>query len=95
LVVFVTARPQWGGVIAWAIECQQDSQGRPVAGQININPSLFGQSTQLKAILMHELTHILVFSPNLYSSYKNQNGQSYSSVTNSVTKTCNYIINIS
>jgi hypothetical protein len=37
LVLMATARPSVGSTIAWAVACQRDQFGRPIAGQVKQN----------------------------------------------------------
>ncbi len=60
------------GVIAAAGHCLTSDTGRPVAGTLLINPKLsfdiVNTETYMKNLLLHEITHILIFSPYLFSS---------------------------
>jgi leishmanolysin len=105
LVVFVTSRPSPSnaadaGAVAWAITCAADQRGRSIAGQVNINPSLFfdkAANTQLYTV-MHEITHVLGFSSTQFPTFIDQYGQPRNNVikqvqrtVNGVTQTVNYL----
>eukprot|EP00959_Pyramimonas_sp_CCMP1952_P374642 7846335-Pyramimonas_sp.AAC.2 len=34
LVLMVTSRPTVGATMAWAVACERDQNGRPIAGQV-------------------------------------------------------------
>ena len=89
-------RPADTGVAAWATACSTESTyGRPVAGQLNINPSILdtypSDDTVLLSTIEHETTHILGFSSSFYGQYRDDNGflMSSSAVVASKTKTEN------
>ncbi|GAM28968.1 hypothetical protein SAMD00019534_121440 [Acytostelium subglobosum LB1] len=67
--------------------------GRPLAGYINLAPQQLNKLSQFKSqgaltqavqITLHEMIHVLGFSPNLYRSYLDHNGVPHS---NPVTQT--------
>lgn len=64
-LVYATARPTGGSILAWAIICQSDQHGRPIAAQVNFNPSgVDPQSNRDETVMTarHELTHGLGFT---------------------------------
>jgi len=89
LAIFLTARTSTGGELAWAITCLSDQSGRPVAAQVNINPSLFFSNTYSTTVkqgaLLHEIVHALGFSSSLFQYYKDENGALRSQVTTTET----------
>eukprot|EP00659_Diplonema_papillatum_P009382 gene9382-14548_t len=83
--VFVSALPMdefASNTVAWALPCQEDTQGRPVAGHINIVPSAITSTTGRPGednrsmhnsvmIVVHELFHALGFSANYWADSNN------------------------
>ena len=75
-VIFLTMRPiNSQETVAFSGHCEQDQTGRPVAAQFNWAPSQM-QDTHSEfmidyytRIAMHELTHSLVFTPELISFF--------------------------
>ena len=81
------------GVIASAAPCLLDDNYRPVAGVVYINNKLNFDNTNInfymKNILLHEITHILVFHPILFhllNMNATLNGISYIRSANAVQK---------
>jgi len=78
LYIFVTMRPAVSGVAAWATACMTETTtGRPIAGQLNINPSIldaYSADDVLLSTIEHEITHILGFSSNFYNKFIDSNG---------------------
>ena len=72
LVLFVTARPVLSGnVLAFASACQIDfNTNRPIAGVINFSPASYFNVTERMRIgvALHELTHILGFNSDFFST---------------------------
>ena len=78
---YVVTQQQIGqGVIAAAGACvyltEYGKLERPIAGIVFLGSeydfSKQNSDTYIKEILLHEITHILVFSPNLFNIYKTQ-----------------------
>jgi leishmanolysin len=69
--LYVTARPTGGSTIAWALTCQQDGNGRPIAGHANFSPSRMALDADSKPLQLstaiHELTHALGECPRTRS----------------------------
>ena len=85
------------GVIAAAAPCILANNYRPVAGVVYINTNLNFDKTNIefymKNILLHEITHILVFHPalfNLLHMNTTSGGISYIRSTNAVQKAQNH-----
>jgi hypothetical protein len=95
LVIFATARPTYGGTIAWATYCEVDQNSRPVSGQLNWGPD--GIDTDPEAlnsqlsVAVHEITHTLGFSSAKYGSFVDNAGSTMaeSSVVETVSVTYN------
>ena len=72
LVIFPSFYSQGESVIASAVFCLTYGQ-RPVGGVLHINPNAIFEKKNndiyMKNILLHEITHILVFHPYLFSHY--------------------------
>ncbi|GIY58633.1 leishmanolysin-like peptidase [Caerostris extrusa] len=62
-------------VQAYSSFCRLDSRNRPVAGLLNMCPSYFSKkiykASHYYSVIMHEVIHILGFSRQLYSKFKN------------------------
>ncbi|TYZ53430.1 hypothetical protein PybrP1_002739, partial [[Pythium] brassicae (nom. inval.)] len=74
-VLHVTARPTTGSTIAWALPCNVDQFGRPVSGQANFGPGKLDPTNAASrgeqiGTGIHEMTHALVFSRNLFYSFR-------------------------
>ena len=75
IVIFVNIDSSMEGLIeAWSYTCGLDNyMKRPIAGVLNISSKLdFGKinwEKYLTGLIFHELTHILVFSSELYQYY--------------------------
>eukprot|EP01114_Cavostelium_apophysatum_P014015 TRINITY_DN3518_c0_g1_i4.p1 TRINITY_DN3518_c0_g1~~TRINITY_DN3518_c0_g1_i4.p1 ORF type:complete len:762 (-),score=86.79 TRINITY_DN3518_c0_g1_i4:6-2291(-) len=92
-IIFVTARPAEDGVVAYALGCnfdEQDQIGRPLAGLINFNPRFFRELEENFSEMefrmaiktgVHELTHALGFSSNLFPYFVDQSGNPHDVVT--------------
>ncbi|CAG9318547.1 WIF1_2 [Blepharisma stoltei] len=85
-VVYITGSAQGSAAeVAVGGTCLQDSAGRknPLAGSFAINTDAFFSSDTTLAqqiiISMHELTHALVFSSDLFSDFTDSNGDAYAS----------------
>ncbi|CAL8069022.1 unnamed protein product [Calicophoron daubneyi] len=68
------------GVLAFATVCQVDSVlNRPVMGYMNICPQSvdvnYPNSNTLKYTLLHELAHVLGFTPLLYAFMRDESGE--------------------
>jgi len=64
-----------GEALASAGFCQLNEYDRPIAGQLNVCDALFESSPDAAvAVLVHELMHVLVFSPSLYALYRDEDG---------------------
>jgi leishmanolysin len=82
VLVFVTARPTNAGVLGWATACQITAGlQRPIAGQINIDPSRLSAGSypteSLVRVLVHEMIHLLGFDQDLFKYFKDENGRDY------------------
>jgi hypothetical protein len=71
------------GALAKAQHCQQDQHGRPIAGYMHIGVKQIGDlygSDQVNGtqtallVLIHELSHALAFSQNLYAHFRDAAG---------------------
>jgi leishmanolysin len=74
LVLFVTARPTNGRLLAYALECRSDQLGRAIAGQVNVAPAALEDASKIDAyirIVVHEIIHVLGFSSAKFSQYIN------------------------
>jgi hypothetical protein len=73
-LLVLTSRPISGSTIAWALECQSDQHGRPVAGQANLSPARIStdpkQFGNQLAVLIHEVMHSLGFSANKLGAFR-------------------------
>eukprot|EP01111_Echinosteliopsis_oligospora_P002825 TRINITY_DN1442_c0_g1_i4.p2 TRINITY_DN1442_c0_g1~~TRINITY_DN1442_c0_g1_i4.p2 ORF type:complete len:251 (-),score=68.88 TRINITY_DN1442_c0_g1_i4:1828-2580(-) len=74
LVLFITSRPvQQAGVIAFGTACQQDQFGRPIAGQLNFNPSYVdtkeASHPEELGTCIHEMSHVLGFSASQFQYF--------------------------
>src|SRR4051794_32753415 len=85
LVIFVTgistAALGKPNTIAFASFCEVGSNGRPVAGNMNIGPNLLSldpalTEDQLKTIV-HEITHVLGFSSSMYQNAISTTNRTY------------------
>lgn len=77
IVIFVTSRPTDEGVLGWGVSCQEDQNGRSIAGQINISPLLLQSQYTPKfraAVIVHEIFHVLGFSGNKFMDFRDENG---------------------
>ena len=79
MIIFLTARPiSMSETIAYAGHCETDQYGRPIAAHFNWSPAQLQtphnkwMEQYLLRVGMHELTHALVFSPNLIAAFPNQ-----------------------
>eukprot|EP00753_Platysulcus_tardus_P001561 PLAT1139.1.p1 GENE.PLAT1139.1~~PLAT1139.1.p1 ORF type:complete len:871 (-),score=441.44 PLAT1139.1:127-2739(-) len=81
-VVYVTARPAAENLLAWALTCQRDQWGRPIAAQINFAPATLPSSAddvtqQHSGIATHEMLHALGISADSFPLYREaRNGAS-------------------
>eukprot|EP01138_Halocafeteria_seosinensis_P001714 gb/GECG01001757.1/.p1 GENE.gb/GECG01001757.1/~~gb/GECG01001757.1/.p1 ORF type:complete len:1684 (+),score=177.51 gb/GECG01001757.1/:1-5052(+) len=70
--LYVTARPTGGSILAWALTCQTDSDGRPISAQLNFDPSRISTDLDKRReqtiTAMHEATHGLGFSASVFSN---------------------------
>ncbi|DAZ94498.1 TPA: hypothetical protein N0F65_011851 [Lagenidium giganteum] len=74
-LLHVTARPTTGSTIAWALPCNTDQFGRPISGHANFGPGRIDPSTPTRrdeqiGTALHEMTHALVFSGNLFEDFR-------------------------
>lgn len=73
-VLYATARPTGGATIAWALTCQSDQNGRPVAGHANFGPALIDTDPAKRgdqiSTAIHEIGHALGFSGGKFSSFR-------------------------
>lgn len=69
-LVYVTRRPTGGTIRAWAMICQSDQEGRPVAMQLNVDPSRIdpdgGDRNENILTAKHEITHGLGFTADKF-----------------------------
>lgn len=83
MVIFLTARPirsdsRTTETIAFAGHCERDQYGRPIGAHFNwsprqlVEPSNSWLEHYLARVAMHELTHALVFSPELVQAFPHQ-----------------------
>jgi leishmanolysin len=77
VIVFVTARPTAKNTLGWAAACEITAGShRPVAGQINIDPTKLDPSVYPKSamidVVLHELQHLLGFDSSLFKYYAHQ-----------------------
>ena len=90
IVVFLTARPiasygAAGDTIAYAGHCEADQHGRPISAHFNWSPRTLSPPSDewlegyLLRVALHELTHALVFTPELINYFPSpqSDGQSY------------------
>ncbi|KNC47485.1 uncharacterized protein AMSG_02502 [Thecamonas trahens ATCC 50062] len=74
MVLFVTARPTLGNVIAYAGSCKEDQFGRPVAGHMNFGPNKVDLASEMYSmqlgVAIHEITHALGFQSSKYGTFK-------------------------
>ncbi len=79
VVIYISARPILSGAAAYAAPCalgNSFTRGRPVAGNLNINPLLSSFSNEkISSIVMHESVHVLGFTRDLFPFYKDSAGQ--------------------
>lgn len=77
-VLFVTARPAGSGTVAWALECEYDTTGRPLTGHANFNPRSIPEITpsplnsdfeDMVRTAMHEVLHALGFSGYKFAQF--------------------------
>ena len=73
-VVHVTARPNGGNTLAWAVICQQDTEKRrPIQAQVNIGPGRIPLESSKQSgfvrTIIHELMHGLGFSRDMWGSF--------------------------
>eukprot|EP01017_Pseudomicrothorax_dubius_P032606 TRINITY_DN4285_c0_g1_i3.p1 TRINITY_DN4285_c0_g1~~TRINITY_DN4285_c0_g1_i3.p1 ORF type:complete len:358 (+),score=69.93 TRINITY_DN4285_c0_g1_i3:125-1198(+) len=83
LIVFVSATEEQSDLIAWAAVCQFGQQfgNRPIAGQLNfiakeLTTDIYSYSSMITTAI-HELFHIIVFSPDHFKHYIDQDGRPY------------------
>lgn len=76
IVIFLSARPiSMSETVAFAGHCEADQLGRPVAAHFNWSPTqLYTPADRfteqfLVSVAMHEMTHALVFSPDLLAAF--------------------------
>lgn len=73
MIFMVTARPAQAGTIAWALTCQSDLEGRPVAGHINFAPAYISASPadleDQVSTAVHEMFHALGFSASKFGTF--------------------------
>eukprot|EP01084_Bolivina_argentea_P107898 192867_1 len=63
--------------LAHATSCSHDQYGRPVTGTVNICPNMLSGSRYWKqdiVTMVHEVAHVLVMSPSLWSIFRDSNG---------------------
>eukprot|EP00854_Cymbomonas_tetramitiformis_P023170 gene23170-28042_t len=86
LVLMVTSHPTRGTAMAWAVNCEMDQYGRPIAGQVNVAPRYLAETKHemLDKVLLHEVTHVLGFDPAAFSYYRNEARQLRSHVISTV-----------
>eukprot|EP00698_Gefionella_okellyi_P020426 TRINITY_DN63_c0_g1_i1.p1 TRINITY_DN63_c0_g1~~TRINITY_DN63_c0_g1_i1.p1 ORF type:complete len:1327 (-),score=282.99 TRINITY_DN63_c0_g1_i1:132-4112(-) len=107
LLLFLTARPTFGSVIAYAGNCQvHPSTGRATVGQINWGPAQLSLAAEdllkMVTVAIHETSHALGFSSARFSDLRDANfaviqtGSVLSTValagTNSQTRNVQYMI---
>jgi len=88
LVVLVATNPLDSSVLANAVACQFDQKGRPIGGRINFNPTAIipsdvgGATWQSQlGVTIHELTHVLGFSSDMFPNYLKPDGTKWGKVT--------------
>ncbi|KAA0156137.1 hypothetical protein FNF27_04447 [Cafeteria roenbergensis] len=73
-VLYVTARPTSGNVLAWALTCQSDQYARPIAGHANFSPARISTDPADKATALstaiHEISHALGFSASHFPLFR-------------------------
>ncbi|XP_064398693.1 leishmanolysin-like peptidase isoform X2 [Halichondria panicea] len=80
LIIYVSAidcSPFGPGIFAFASSCQLESElDRPIAGFINFCPGSYDNldDDTLTRNGLHEVLHVLVFSPTLYPWFRDENG---------------------
>ena len=97
VVIFPSFEDQLGSstlaAAAFCLTYGRESRRRPVGGILLINPNLSfnikNSETYMKKLLLHEITHILIFSPNLLESLgmlQTRNSISYITSTKALLK---------
>ena len=85
LIVLVTAKQDGicgtggSGVLAFASNCLADQCNRPVVAQVNMCPhsldvSTIAEQNNVQQVLIHEMTHALVFSSDLFGRFRYADG---------------------
>lgn len=73
LVLYISADNTYcgGSTLAFAGSCSRDQYGRPIAGSVNFCASALSTQEWRKDVLttIHEISHILIMSPNLWTNY--------------------------
>jgi hypothetical protein len=94
IAIVVYMRPRRGN-LGYASFCKTEPVlGRPVIGVLNVSPTAVMSESDYYEVIRHEMTHVLAFSPFLYSTYKDENGNVRSNPTKTVSKTTKTITQI-
>eukprot|EP01084_Bolivina_argentea_P107899 192868_1 len=78
LIIYVTYSNEYcsNQTLAYALPCSVDQIGRPIAGSINFCSSVLSDENYWKfdvMVTLHELTHILIFTPTLWDKFYDVN----------------------
>lgn len=65
-VLYMSAAPTSGSVIAWALKCQNFDNGRPSVGVVNISPKYIAADPKTVRVIAHEVLHALGFSRSVF-----------------------------
>lgn len=83
IILYATAKnePEMG-YVAWATPCFLDpTSNRPISGQVNFNLAYIKTSHAdfigFSKVTLHEIFHVMGFSPALYERFIDENGRNY------------------
>ncbi|KAK7196584.1 major surface protease gp63 [Novymonas esmeraldas] len=61
-VLYLSAGPTVGNLIAWALPCQHFRNGRPSVGVANVSPKFIAADPRMVRLVAHEILHALGFN---------------------------------
>ncbi|CAC9502068.1 putative leishmanolysin [Leishmania infantum JPCM5] len=65
-VLYMSAAPTSGSVIAWAVKCQSFDNGRPSVGVATISPKYITAEPKTVRVVAHEVLHALGFTRSVF-----------------------------
>ena len=73
VIVYVTVTDSYPEAYGFAVLCERDSDGYPLAGYMHLEASNLAQMSRevMLGVAIHEIAHVLAFNEELYSAFNN------------------------